>query len=80
MKCYLIIKKQFGRPDFNPGIGKLPWRRAWQPTPVFFLQNPPGQRSLADYSPRGDKEWDTTERLSTHTAITLSGGQYFYCR
>ena len=31
------------------------------------LENPHGQRSLAGYSPQGRKEWDTTERLSTHT-------------
>ena len=32
---------------FNPLVRKIPWRRAWQPTPVFF----PGQRSLAGYGP-----------------------------
>ena len=25
-----------GRPGFDPCIGKIPWRRAWQPTPVFL--------------------------------------------
>ena len=25
---------------FNPWVGKIPWRRTWQPTPVFFLENP----------------------------------------
>ena len=29
-----------------PGLGRFPWRRAWQPTPVFL----PGQRSLVGYS------------------------------
>ena len=24
------------RPGFNPLVGKVPWRRAWQPTPVFL--------------------------------------------
>ena len=28
------------RPRFSPWIGKIPWRRAWQPTPVFLLENP----------------------------------------
>ena len=32
---------------FNPLVRKIPWRRKWQPTPVFF----PGQRSLAGYGP-----------------------------
>ena len=26
-----------GRPGFDPWIGKIPWSRAWQPTPVFLL-------------------------------------------
>ena len=27
-------------PMFHPWVGKIPWRRAWQPTPVFMLENP----------------------------------------
>ena len=46
---------------FNPWVGKIPWRRKWQPTPVFFLGESHGQRSLAGYSPRGHKESDTKE-------------------
>ena len=38
-----------------------PWRRAWQPIPVFLPGESHGQRSLAGYSPRGRKEWDMTE-------------------
>ena len=45
----------------NPWLGKIPWRRAWQPTPVFLPGQSHGQRSLAGYSPRGHKESDTTE-------------------
>ena len=45
--------------------GKIPWRRKWQPDPVFLSGKPPGQRSLVGYSPGGRKESDTTERLST---------------
>ena len=41
--------------------GKIPWRRAWQPTPIFFLGESHGQRSLGDYSPWDHKESDTTE-------------------
>ena len=45
-----------------PGLGgSIPWRRAWQPTPVFFPGESHGQRSLAGYSPQGRKESDTTE-------------------
>ena len=37
---------------FNPWVGKrLPWRRAWQPTPVFLPGESHGQRSLVGYSP-----------------------------
>ena len=35
--------KRFG---FNPCVGKIPWRRAWQPTPVFLPGESHGQRSL----------------------------------
>ena len=38
-----------------------PWRRKWQPTPVFLPRKSHGRRSLTDYSPWGGKESDTTE-------------------
>ena len=37
--------------EFNPWVGKIPRRRAWQPTPVFLPGESHGQRSLAGYSP-----------------------------
>ena len=37
----------------NPWVGKIPWRRAWQPTPVFLPRESHGQRSLEGYSPQG---------------------------
>ena len=49
-----------------PGSGKIPWRRAWQPTPVFLPGEFHGQRSLAGYSPQGHKELDTTEATEQH--------------
>ena len=39
----------------------MPWRRAWQPTPVFLLGKSHGQGSLAGYNPWGHKELDMTE-------------------
>ena len=36
---------------FDPWVGKIPWRRKWQPTPVFLPGKSHGQRSLAGYSP-----------------------------
>jgi len=32
---------------FNPWVSKIPWRRKWQPTPIFLLGKSHGQRSLA---------------------------------
>ena len=46
---------------FDPWVGKIPWRRGWQPTPVFLPGESHGQRSLAGYSPWDHKESDTTE-------------------
>ena len=56
---------QCGRPGFDPWVGKIPWRRAWQPTPVFLPRESHGQRNLENYSPWGHKESDMTEQLST---------------
>ena len=41
------------------GLGKIPWRREWQPTPVFLPGKSHGQRSLVDYSPWGRRESGT---------------------
>ena len=50
-------------PGFNPWIGKFPWRRKWQPTPVVLPEKSHGQRSLVGYNPWDLKELDTTEWL-----------------
>ena len=39
----------------EPWVGKIPWKRAWQPTPAFLPGESHGQRSLAGYSPWGQK-------------------------
>ena len=49
------------RRRFHPWVGKIPWRRAWQPTSVFLPGESHGQRSLAGYGPWGCTESDTTE-------------------
>ena len=58
MKLYQsCIKMHFcGRQE------KIPWRRKWQPTPVFLPGESHGWRSLVGYSPWGRKELDMTER------------------
>ena len=49
-----------------PGLGRFPWKRKWQPIPVFLPGESHGPRSLVGYSPRGRKESDMTERLHFH--------------
>jgi len=49
---------------------EIPWSRAWQPTPVFFLENLHVQRRLVGYSPWGHKELDMTEQLSTEHILS----------
>ena len=44
---------------FNPWVGKIPWRMAWQLTPVFLPEE--SQRTEELNSPRGHKESDMTE-------------------
>ena len=62
---------QCGRPGFDPWVGKIPWRRKWQPTPVLLPGKSHGQRSLAGCSPWGRKELDMTSlSLSLSTSIT----------
>ena len=55
----------------GPWVGKIPWRRAWQPTPVFLPGECNGQRSLVGYSPLGSKESDTTE-VTWYTCVICS--------
>ena len=50
-----------GRPGFYPWVGKIPWRRKWQSTPVLLPGESHGGRSLVGYSPWGREESDTTE-------------------
>ena len=60
----MVTNLQCGRLRFDPWIRKIPWRREWQPTPIFFPGEFHGQRSLVGYSPRGHRELDMTERLT----------------
>jgi len=52
-------------------VGKISWRRAWQPTLVFLPGESHGQRSLVGYSPGGHKELDMTEATEhAHTYLS----------
>ena len=54
---------------FDTWVGKIPWRRKWQPNPVFLPGKSHRQRSLAGYSPCGHIELDMTEQLNNNKAM-----------
>ena len=56
---------------FNPWVGKIPWRRKWQPDPVSVLGKLHGQRNLAGHNSWGHKQSDVSEQLSTCKYVTL---------
>ena len=58
------------RHRFGPRVGKIPWRKTWQPTPGFLSEESHGQRSLAGYSPWGHQELGTIEPLSIYMYYT----------
>ena len=64
---------QCGRPRFDPWVGKIPWRRKWQPTPVFLPRESHGQRGAGWVTVHGlCKESDTTKRLTrTHHSLLI---------
>ena len=61
------------------GSGRFPWRRKWQPTPVFLPGESQGQRSLAGYTVHGVAESDRTEELKTNAENTQSSKSYMKC-
>ena len=58
---------------FDPWVGKIPWRRKWQPTPVFLPGKSHGRRSLVGYSPRGRQRVEHDWATSLHFKITADG-------
>ena len=58
-----------GDPGSILWVGKIPWRRKWQPSPILVPGKSQGPRSLVGYSPWGRKESDTTEGLHFHFQI-----------
>ena len=57
----LPAMQELQRHGFDLWVRKMPWRRAWQSTPVFLAGEPCGQRSLAGYNPWGCEESEMTE-------------------
>ena len=67
------------RCGFNPRVWKIPWRRAWEPTPVFLPGESPWTEQPVGYSPEGHKDSDTIEVTEhTHTYRVFDG--HFYKR
>ena len=57
---------QCGKYGFDPWVREIPWRRKWQPPPVFLPGESHGQRSLVGYSLLGHKGSVTTEPLNNN--------------
>ena len=57
----------------------IPWRRKWQPTPVFFSGESYRQRRLAGYSPWGRKELDMTKPTISTIGMQLSYSSWLFC-
>ena len=72
--CQCRRQKRCG---FDPWLRKIPWRRKWQPIPVFLPGESHGQRSLVDYSPWGWKESDLTEHSRTKTQSRNKCSEFF---
>ena len=66
---------QCGRPGLGPRVGKISWRRKWQPTPVLLPGESHGQRSLAGYSPRVGHNRDGSHRQSEGSPCRALGEQ-----
>ena len=66
------------RCEFYPWVRKIPWKRKWQPSPVFLPGESHGQRSLVGCNPWGPKELDTTEH-ACHNSTTKKKHYYLTC-
>ena len=67
------------KPGFHPWVGKIPWRREWQPTTVFLPGEFYGQRSLAGYSPCDCKKSDMTKIFSCSSGANRDGTSDLAC-
>ena len=64
---------------FDPWVGKIPWRRAWQPTPVFLTGECHGQSSLVGYIVHPGAESDMTEETEHCAQLESQAGQSCLC-
>ena len=72
----MVKNLQCGKPRFDLWFGKIPWRRAWQPTPVFNLawripqtEEPGGLQSTGSQRVRHDRV------INTHTPKHRNAGK-----
>ena len=62
---------QCRRCGFHLWVGKIPWRKKWQSTPIFLPGKFHGQGSLASYSPWGPKKIQTWQQLIKNNNSTV---------
>ena len=67
-------RRVWRRRRFEPWVGKIPWRKAWQPTPVFLPGESQGQRSLEGY--RVAKSRTLLKQLSMQCPSDLKIGKH----
>ena len=67
------------RSDFDPWVGKIPWRRKWQATPVFLPGESHGWMSLVHCGSWGCKELDTTEHACMHIHYYAANLGIWHC-
>ena len=67
---------QCGRRRFDPRVGKIPWRRDWQSTPVFLSGESHGRRSLVGcIQPMGSERNRATDTLTLSRLVCCHRGR-----
>ena len=70
---------QWRRCEFHPWVGKIPWRRAWQPTPVFLPGESHAQRSPGSTVHRVTKSWAKQLMLHSLQRLAIIIPAFIYC-
>ena len=71
--------RRLKRQGFNPWVGKIPWRRNWQLTPVFLPGESYGQRSLTGYSQWGHRvrhNWSNKTTTQHYKPVNFTGKRF----
>ena len=77
----LVVKNPFWkwrrlkRCGFCPWVGKIPWKRAWQPTPVFLPKNPMDRGAWRATGHQVTKSGALLRRLSMHTSLITTSAE-----